>query len=396
MKKSLFSVLFFLCVITVFAQEGIVFDTTSTWKELLEVSGKKGKYIFLDCYTSWCGPCKGMAREVFPDKKVGEFMNKNFICTKRDMEKGEGIVLNKRYKEYIPGFPTYLLIDSVGNVKYQISGFLSPQVFIEKMTEGLTKESWISLSLKYEENKKNWFFLYNYLEQLETAYQKEISSKVISTMLKELNYQIISTDSLAYRLFRKYFKDPQDTVFISFMENRLYKKFRDTESSINEWAGQLYNHKTKEYFKQLMEAKGGYDIVRASVLLENMYNFSFKNREEQIASLLLYNSAYVHDHKRFFELLDYANTFGLLRYKHLDISNIIRKYFANPCDSLVLNNCLRHTKIDDVARLLLPDQPENYAYFLDLAGNYKEAVRFRKIADSIRVDIKERYKFLLK
>src|SRR3989339_1430915 len=108
MKKILiFTAL--ICVFSnSFAQVGIEFNLTSTWPELLKLSASTNKLIFLDCYTTWCGPCKGMAKDVFPDKVVGDFMNKTFICTSRDMEKGEGIELNKTYKAYIPGYPTYL------------------------------------------------------------------------------------------------------------------------------------------------------------------------------------------------------------------------------------------------------------------------------------------------
>lgn len=31
-----------------------------------KAGGKSPKLIFVDCYTSWCGPCKKMASQVFP------------------------------------------------------------------------------------------------------------------------------------------------------------------------------------------------------------------------------------------------------------------------------------------------------------------------------------------
>lgn len=46
--------------------------------------------VFMDCYTSWCGPCKMMAQEVFSREDVGQFMNTRFVNVKLDMEKGEG------------------------------------------------------------------------------------------------------------------------------------------------------------------------------------------------------------------------------------------------------------------------------------------------------------------
>jgi len=48
------------------------------------------KIIFVDAYTTWCGPCKMMDRSTFTDKNAAEFYNENFVNLKMDMEKGEG------------------------------------------------------------------------------------------------------------------------------------------------------------------------------------------------------------------------------------------------------------------------------------------------------------------
>jgi thiol:disulfide interchange protein len=59
-----------------------------SFSEALAQAEKQDKLIFLDCYTTWCGPCKWMAAKVFTQEEVAKNFNKNFICVAFDMEKG--------------------------------------------------------------------------------------------------------------------------------------------------------------------------------------------------------------------------------------------------------------------------------------------------------------------
>ena len=77
--------------------KGIAFLPEGTlFKDAVAKAQQTGKMIFLDCYTSWCGPCKMMTNTVFPQEKVGAYMNPRFVSIKIDMEKGEGVELAKK------------------------------------------------------------------------------------------------------------------------------------------------------------------------------------------------------------------------------------------------------------------------------------------------------------
>ena len=101
--------------------EGMEFFHGS-WSEVLAESKATGKLIFVDAYTTWCGPCKWMSKSVFPDKKVGGVFNKNFINYKFDMEKGEGPAFAKKYR--ISAYPTLYFIDGNGKVVEKAVGAL--------------------------------------------------------------------------------------------------------------------------------------------------------------------------------------------------------------------------------------------------------------------------------
>ena len=70
---------------------------------------------------SWCGPCKMMTNDIFPQEKVGKYMNENFVCVKYDMEKGEGVELKKRYE--VSAYPTFLVIDADGTMVHRFVGY---------------------------------------------------------------------------------------------------------------------------------------------------------------------------------------------------------------------------------------------------------------------------------
>jgi len=108
-------------------EEGIEFFHGS-WEEVLKEAKAKKRVIFVDAYTSWCGPCKMMARSTFTDGEVGKFYNKNFINYKLDMEKGEGP--NFAAKFAVRAYPTLLYINHKEEVVHKVLGFRPPDKFL--------------------------------------------------------------------------------------------------------------------------------------------------------------------------------------------------------------------------------------------------------------------------
>ena len=128
--KNFFSVLFVLVfTVNIYAQEGGMEFTEGNWETILATAKEQNKLIFVDAYTTWCGPCKMMAKNVFPLKGVGDFYNKNFINAKIDMEKGEGPELAKKYG--VRAYPTFLFVNSNGDLVHRGVGYRPEAAFVE-------------------------------------------------------------------------------------------------------------------------------------------------------------------------------------------------------------------------------------------------------------------------
>lgn len=148
-------------------QAGIQF-MAGTWAEIVEIARKENKPIFVDAYTTWCGPCKWMAKNTFTDTGVGSFMNDNFIAYKMDMEKGEGIEFAE--KNNVRAYPTLLYFDSNGEFIHRSAGAANPERFIETGQTALDPtERFATLQKKYERGNSDKEFLLKYINKSNMA-----------------------------------------------------------------------------------------------------------------------------------------------------------------------------------------------------------------------------------
>ncbi len=89
--------------------DGIHFEKELSFQQALDKAKKENKLLYIDFFTTWCGPCKIMAKNYFPTDEAGEVFNTDFISLKVDAEKGEGMQLAKKYE--VRGYPTSMFLD---------------------------------------------------------------------------------------------------------------------------------------------------------------------------------------------------------------------------------------------------------------------------------------------
>lgn len=107
-----------------------------TFAQALAKAKKENKKLMVDCYTLWCGPCRHMAKNVFPDENLGKYMNANFVCIQLDMEHGEGPELNKTFN--VESYPTFIFFDAEGKEMNRFEGMCMQNEF-QKRCERILK-----------------------------------------------------------------------------------------------------------------------------------------------------------------------------------------------------------------------------------------------------------------
>ena len=133
--KSLLTLLIFTCFLSANAQ-GIEFFH-GTYQEAIAEAASQEKILFVDAYTTWCGPCKRMAKQVFTQEEVGSLFNANFINYKIDMEKPNGREFGSKYP--VSAYPTLLFLDGEGKLVKKSVGGKSVESLVELGSDILAK-----------------------------------------------------------------------------------------------------------------------------------------------------------------------------------------------------------------------------------------------------------------
>jgi len=108
--------------------------TDSSWETVLTQAKEQNKYVFVDFYTTWCGPCKRLDKITYQDAKVIDFLNST-VPVKLDAEK-EGEELAHEYR--VAFYPTLIVIGPDGEEVDRHLGYLDPEQFLN-VIEGYTK-----------------------------------------------------------------------------------------------------------------------------------------------------------------------------------------------------------------------------------------------------------------
>lgn len=135
-----------------------------TMNEALAAQKEEPKKIFMDAYTTWCGPCKMLDKNTFSNEDVAQYINDNYYAVKFNAE-GEEVI---NYKEHsfenpqfdpnrkgrnsqhsfatamkITGYPSLVFFDEKGDLLNVMPGYRTPnqlEVFLKLFAKDDYKE----------------------------------------------------------------------------------------------------------------------------------------------------------------------------------------------------------------------------------------------------------------
>lgn len=215
--KKVFTIFAFILVSIGASAQGITFlPEGATFQQAVDYAKKEGKKIFLDCYTSWCGPCKKMARDVFPQAVVGEFMNPQFVSIKIDMEKGEGPELMKKFD--VTAFPTFIVFNSEGKEIGRWMGGSDVEKFIQRVKDNSVDNSSSTMDERFANGDRDPKFLAEYLESLGVNY-KRVQSNEVAEALLDGKAETFASDEYLRKVFMSYLQNPLHPSFVYTAKN---------------------------------------------------------------------------------------------------------------------------------------------------------------------------------
>ena len=217
------------------------------WQNVVSQAKAQKKLIFVDIYTTWCGPCKEMDKKTFTEASVGDKFNARFINYKIDAEKGFGINLAKRYN--VTSYPTCLFIDANENPVYKQEGLLRAADLLKEAdmvlnNQANSKPLW-ALDKLYNEGRKDSEFLNEYIA-IRSLYSNIDNRDLVEEYVKSLTPIQYSADKTLRIIVNNGFK-------IDGKAFDLLLKFREKAESLFEGGVEKVNRAFSQSINEVFD-----------------------------------------------------------------------------------------------------------------------------------------------
>lgn len=331
----------FVSLQVVNSQNQFVPDDTP-YKTALENAKSQGKPLFVMLYADWCPHCNQMKKEVFSDPAVMAFLNKNYVCAWKNIEKEEGIALKNKFNT--KSLPTFLFLDPNTEILlYALKGEMKTAEFMTEANNALNPK----LQLPYLEKEflaepGNSIKYFNYLNTLKKGKDRTelsvpthiyLNTQSDAQLVSETNWRVIANGvtDIKSREFQYVLNHQKEFAAVA-SQNRVDRK---VESIVNELLRPLVdNLDTINYYKQREIAK--------SIRLQKTDSLVFKfdlTMAERTEKWQFYKKVTLEDtQKLVWNDASFLKDIGQTYFKHIDDVESLKKAIFWVNHSLELND----------------------------------------------------------
>lgn len=230
----------------------------SAQSEAIEFSSKKfnqvkldarnqGKFIFVDFYAEWCGPCKWMEKNVFTDSAVVATLNDKYISLRVDAEKEEAALVQKLQ---ITAYPTLAIYSPTGKLLVKREGAMPADLFNEMAKD---VSNWSINYANYKKNPEKYDNVVPYAHSLKWANAVK-AQRLVQNFLKKATEKKWSRPE--YWVLIKEFVSGENLIFVE-------KINRNVEIKTN------YPEEYAEFMRSALE-----QVLAKSLKIKSKYNFN--------------------------------------------------------------------------------------------------------------------------
>jgi thioredoxin-related protein len=370
-----------------------------TWQQIKQKAKGENKYIFVDCYATWCGPCKLMDKEVYTNEKVGNFFNEHFVSLKVQMDSTgqDQVDIKKWYRDAreiqrhfnVHQFPTYLFFDSQGKIVHRGIGAVKDSVFLMMANDAITPSKQFYTLLKSYSNRKNGYMYAPYLIKVAKFLNEDSIVRAIghdylvkylyklddSVILQKENLQFVhdymlTSNERGFKIFKKYTDRINEIVGIkNFAQGKIEDIITKEIVEAKLWPNNRMINTKPNWNKLYLEIANKYDTNTAnSIILNSQINWY--SRRKAWPEIIKYNVIKIE--KYGFDTSGIGKTF---------LNNLIYEViFLHSEDSTTLKKAIGWMDLIIQARPNTPEYLDTYANLLYKIGNHKRAIEVEQKA----------------
>lgn len=201
-------------------QQPIRFENNKGWDNIMQQAREEKKLIFVDCYTSWCVPCKRMADSVFILDTVGSYFNRHFVNVSLEMEKNkDGIALANKYNVNV--YPTMLFIDpNTGEIVHKLIGWRNGDKLLADAAAATDpQQNYQGYKQRYASGMRDTAFMRKYIDMLGADFEVKAKKSVAVNYLNSIPVELLLTRD-NWILIKTYINDPLSHALQLVMANK--------------------------------------------------------------------------------------------------------------------------------------------------------------------------------